>query len=271
MGTSSSYNGVSGKTNLLPSGWLDDNVIADLIGTKNNGNSYSQDDKNNALSAWKNNISDAKRKFTHSYRTRSGSSIKSALKSYKNVYGGYHGYVKHLSSYSKSISDVSIALSRLSNQGASGVKYLNIDTQGKSASEILLAISEVLSPTGDTKESTVIREAIIQTMNEMDNIKIFNNSSNIDQNLVNDIMKQYLGNLVLSDVLTFMGTNLDKLLPSQRKEYENELKRCIDVQIYNQFREYDFNMDKSIEEVKEILNNIIEQIAGMFDEGDLND
>jgi predicted Zn-dependent peptidase len=271
MGTSSSYNGISGKTNLLPSGWLDDKIIADLIGPKKNKEVYTEEEKNKALANWKTNIANAKTLFTHSFSTRSSSSIKRALSSYKNIYGGHSGYVKHLSSYSGSIYDIGIALSKLSNEGSSGVRYLNIDTQGKSASEILLLISKVLSPSGDTKENTVIREAIIQTLNEMDNVEILNDSSSITQNQLNDIMKQYLGNLLLSDLLTFMGTNLDKLLPSQRKEYEEELKRCIEVQVYNQFRDYDFNMDKSVKEVQNSLDSIIKQISEVFDKGDSND
>lgn len=273
MGTSSSYNGVSGNTNLLPTGWLDDNIIADLIGPKNNGESYTQNEKDNAISKWKRNISKTKGKFTRSYNKRSNSSIKGALSSYKNVYGGNSGYIKHLTSYQKSIADVGIALSNLSESGTSDFSYLGIDIQGKSTEEILLMISSTISPTGDTKGNTIIREAIILTLNDLDNVEVINGKSNIDLDLYNDIMRQYLSNLILSDVLTFMGTNLYKLLPSQRKEYEEELKNCIDISVFNEFRDYDFNLNlnESTENVREILDDIIDKLAKMFDEGESDD
>lgn len=271
MGTSSSYNGISGNTNLLPEGWLDDNILSDLIGPPKNTTGYTAEDISKAKGVLKGNISKTKGSFTRSYNNRSKSSVKKALKSYKHIYGGQSGYVKHLSSYSKSINDIGLVLNKLHSEGKSGVEYLNIDTSGKTTKEVLLEISLAISPNGSTKEETVIRNAVIQTMSELETLELDSERSDIDAAVFNDIMKQYLSNLVLCDIETYMGTNLDKLLPTQRADYEIELKNCIDVQVHNEFQNFDFNNDYSKEEINEITNTIIEKLASMFDEGDTDD
>lgn len=271
MGTSSSYKGISGKTDLLPDGWLDDNVISDLIGPPKTITGYSDNDINKAKNVLKGNISKTKGIFTRSFNNRSTASVKKALRSYKHIYGGRSGFIKHLSAYSNSISNLGTLISKISNEGKSGLEYLNIEIAGKSTSDILRDVSLAISPSGSTKEDTVIRNAIIQTMSDLENYELDFENGNINETVFNDIMKQYLSNLILCDLETYMSTNLDKLLPNERLDYEKELRSCIEIQIHNEFQNFEFNHNYSNIEINKTINGIIEKLAKMFDEGDGDD
>lgn len=266
MGTSSRYNGPTGNNPLIPNGYIPEN---DNIPNKDEINKKKIKEKEDK-EKWKN----AKSNMTRCLNRKM--SEKKAIKSYVKALGG----AKKAASKSVSAKNATIVLGNfLSNISKNGIgNYLNnnnIEYKNRNIEDVLSDVANILSPSGDTKENSIVREAMFNIIGELyDEINENNGDiedlNNFTTENFSEIMNNFISEVIFQKLMNDLGSReeISNQETSQLMKIENEIKLYISniVDITLSQEKYDeFNYSNT--EINEIVERLYTNCYKSLEEG----
>ena len=222
MGTSNIYKGPGGVNKLLPE-WLQEQDL-------------TEKQQMEIVSAWK----AAKTAFTKAIN-HPNYSPKIFLKHYAKAYGGSQGFIQSSKSFDKVFSDLlSFSLSLNSIGKDETLKKIGDDFQGKNIEEILMIFSNKYFPSGNTKEESAVREAMVSTIQLIyEELSKHKNLDVMDDIVLNVILRNFIGEYISARILSDLGSSFESSTISIRevKEFEARIKEmiksCVDSKLGN--------------------------------------
>ncbi len=259
MGTSSSNGGPSGKTNLLPSWYIDDSGdpgqqpgnesgTGDDDGSEDQnsndqGQEPNQTDRPDIPPITSGNWKDAKVAFTRYSKNTSGSSISKAAKNYLQTLGGSRGATRSASRGIRSggrlasfLGSVSVARGGGLNQTLTGLGLT--ECIGKSSEEILAKIADAIAPAGATNDEAIARDAILVTLDSL-YTKILDNDGDIatletlTPGMIKETVIEYVSVYIFKKWVYELGLAVEKNTVSEKQaiEMETEIKDFINAEV----------------------------------------
>lgn len=282
MGTSSIYTGFSSenRSSLLPDDFddeqegssnevqKDDSVNTDTIedvdaDKKEQGDLGNEIDKSqtplpNKQVSWK----DAKSAFTSIYSGTRGS-IKGAISKYVKAHGGAKSATKTAISGRVTAYNLSNFVSEI---GSNGVKNTlgkwSINYENKSLKQIFNDIINILSPDPITKEDSIARKAMINTMEELyeelENVGYdIQSDETIQPDLLDYVIPKYIESYIYERIINDLGSRIEysKLSIKEIAQKEQEMKDTINAIISGVFDGRNFSETSLSEQEVDSLYN----------------
>ena len=273
MGTSSSNNGPSNNTPLLPS-WaepMENPPLLDVDGEDEN-QPIPNDDESKPYRVeiplsgeWR----PAKNSLSSFIKNPSASTFKSAAKSYVRAGGGAKSITKSIIAGKKAGVRLGSLLSSFSNSGVGNTfrEYFNLDIDGLSLDSAINKIVDFLSPQDGTVEDSNTADAVAETLYEI--YKDFDLSGN-DLSVLDNITNENIQNILTSYVSSYIYTKwINELgIVMENKEIsatlivriERQMKEFIKDSIKLEFSEIDFKNESTFEknEIRRIMDYVFE-------------
>lgn len=284
MGTSTSNNGPSNNTPLLPS-WAEpvsnptEQNLPSLDAEGEEGEESeienqpaSEDDVSQPprveipLSGeWK----PAKNSLSSYGKNPSSAKFKSAAKSYVRNGGGAKGISKSIISGKKAGVRLGSLLSSFSNNGVGNTfrEYFNLDFDGLSLESAINKIVDFLSPYDGTVEDSITTDAVTETLYEIyKDFDLSNNDLSVLDNITNeniqDIFTSYASSYIYSKWINEIGIVLEnkEISETQIVKIERQMKEFIKDSIKLEFSEIDFKNKSTFEknEINRIMDDVFE-------------
>ncbi|WP_426711167.1 Qat anti-phage system associated protein QatB [Cetobacterium sp. SF1] len=247
MGTSSRYNGPVDRNPLLPEGFDLEEYLP------------KEDEKTHKEESislpWKN----AKTIMTN--YLSGNTDAKSVIKTYIKALGGSTKAGKSASSGKEAIKNLSNFLSNISSLGIKEVLEKNkIEYQNRNIEDVLSDIINILSPIPDSKENSVARSAMINTIED---IYLDICEKNSDITMLDDLTKENYNNIVETFIINYIferlmndlsnRSELSKMEPVHIIRLEENLNLYISETVEN-------NLKNKLDFSKTDLINIIEEL-----------
>ncbi|MDY6861916.1 MAG: Qat anti-phage system associated protein QatB [Thermodesulfobacteriota bacterium] len=267
MGTSSSHGGPKGKNPLLPDDFIDapENAPDD-----DNVQSNPKPQNNPETELWGN----AKRQVSQLINN-SDRKIGPALSSYVKAYGGGKGASSTAISGKATTIKLGNFLSSISSQGIQNtLSQYNIDYIGRPFQEVLSDLVNKLSPSPNTKEDAVARNALLDTVeiiyNEIDandgSIEILDN---LDDKKFNNIINTYISAYIFQRFLNDLESRFEMYASNEGSalQMEKQIKDYISGAVDNKLIKNDFStIDFSSNLVKRIIDEIYNDCYSVIEE-----
>lgn len=276
MGTSSMYSGPK-DNRLLPEDYIDTNKNNEKSEEANDDNNEesNKDNKDNKelnkynidLDAWRK----SKNAMSKYVNAKSGNR-KNVMNKYASANGGSKHMAKNSTSGIRGVSALGGVLNRISSVGFENtMKEYNIDYKNKSIDSIFSEFINILSPEANTKEESVGRETLIQTLTELyeiieetgEDIKYF---EELDDNKFNFIMNKYIENYIFTRFLNDLEYRVEKYAKNFDKviQKENDIKDFIKYSVNNatkdiNFKNFNYNDLSAIEKIYKDCYDIWEE------------
>lgn len=262
MGTSSMYSGYSNGNSqgspLLPSDFDENENNND---DENNGDENVRDNQNleeNKVSD--KNVSWQTAKTSMSKVASGKSTINKVLSNYVKAYGGAKSASKTAKSGIGTIINIGQFINNVALQGfTQALEKYNIDYVNKSAKDVLSELINYLAPSPITKEDSIARKALIDTMEllyellEKENLEIYN----INNETLNFIIPKYVECYVYERIINDLGSRIEtaSLNSTQAIKIEQEIKDYINAKVDIAFKGKDFEkMSFTKNEVESLYN-----------------
>lgn len=283
MGTSTSNNGPSNNTTLLPS-WaqVPENQSPpnpplpepnDNDGDENSNNPPIQNNDGNRPQQLEVPLSGdwrpARVGLSSFAKNPNASKFSSAAKSYVRSSGGSKGISKSIISGNRTGIKFGQLLSSFSNNGANNTfrELFNLDIQGLSLEIAINKIVDFLSPKDGTVEDSITSNAVIETLYEI--YKDFNLSINdlsvldsITNENIQDILTRYASSYIYSKWINEIGIVLENKEISEVLivKIERQMKEFIRDSIKLEFSEINFKSESTFEKnkIQRIMSEVFE-------------
>ncbi|HMS71296.1 MAG TPA: hypothetical protein PKD18_24300 [Saprospiraceae bacterium] len=278
MGTSKSYSGPSGKNPLIPD-WAEDgaSILPQASSTQdttnpNEGSAEANTDQTNmpttnnpaALESW----GDVKGNFTrYAGNSSSSASGRSTLRSFVRAHGG----AKSASSSSRRgrrvVQNIGGVLSGLAQQGTKFV-YEGFNFQecvGKTSTELLATLVELVAPDSDDLESMIARNASIEAFQKLFEIFDINaqgldSLKNLNVDNIKIIFQTYLSEYIFASLLQKAGQKLGKISHKDAIRIEKRMKGYISSKVNLDLSNIDLSkMDWKGQSGKAFVQSIFEK------------
>lgn len=269
MGTSSSNNGPSNNTPLLPS-WAEPNENPSSPDIENQPN--PKDDESNPprveipLSGeWR----PAKSSLSSFVREPSPNKFNSAAKSYVRAGGGAKSISKSIVSGKRAGIRLGSLLASFSNKGVGNTfrELFELDFGGLSLESAINKVVDYLSPQDGTIEDSITADAISETLYEIyKDFDLSNNDLSVLDNITNeniqDILSKYAASYIYSKWVNEIGIVLEnkEISETQIVKIERQMKEFIKGSIKLEFSEINFKNESIIEknEIRRIMDEVFE-------------
>ena len=284
MGTSTSNNGPSNNTSLLPS-WAEpasDPTEQNLPLPDAEGEEGVESETENQPTSeydvsrppivdiplsgeWK----PAKNSLSSYGKNPSSAKFKSAAKSYVRSGGGAKGISKSIVSGKKAGIRLGSILSSFSNNGVGNTfrEYFKVDFDGLSLESAINKIVDFLSPHEGTVEDSITTDAVTETLYEIyKEFDLSNNDLSVLDNITNeniqDILTSYASSYIYSKWINEIGIVLEnkEISETQIVNIERQMKEFIKDSIKLEFSEIDFKNESTFEinQIKKIMDDVFE-------------
>lgn len=256
MGTSGIYNGPKGNNPLLPEWYQEEQ--------KENVNNESEKNENPDIpdGSWQS----AKTQMSK-YTSGSNNHLGSVFKSYLKASGGSKGAAKSAISGKNSAISLGRVINSISSRGfKETLESYKISFTSKTLDEVLSDLASVIAPDGATKEESVARKAILDSIeyfyNKIEEEGLDINSLNtVNEDLLNSVMEKYISSYIFQKMLCDLESRIENYADNSVKavEIESEIKEYIEGTVKNElgkikFLEMDYNSEKS----KDFINKVYE-------------
>jgi len=264
MGTSSGYGGPKGKNPLLPDDF-GDNQDSTKQKLKN-------DDGNAKGAAWKN----AKTQASKLVQNR-GRSLRSAISSHVRASGGASKAASSARSGKATTVRLGGFLGSVSAQGIrSTLKQYKIEYEGRSTEEVLSDLINKIAPDPNTKEDSIARNAVLDTIEELyekisengDDLEIFDN---LNEETFNEVMQTYISSYIFQRFLNDLEIRFEMFSKGTEStlELEEEIKEYISGSVEEKlmdknFAEMDFSSNAIMKTINKLYNDCYEVIEGVL-------
>lgn len=232
----------------------------------NSGNSSSQN------SGWQH-----AKNFMSRYASGSSNNRKGAVSSYVKAHGGARNAAKSAQSGVKSTINVGKFITSITNQGIrETLNQAKIEFEGKSASEILNEVINLLAPIPITKEDSVARKATIRTLEILyEKIDDDNNDistlEKIDIKILNEIIPVQIQSYIYERIINDLGSRIEgnSQSASDAISKENDIKEYINAKVEvtmkgRDFSKIDFNASSINKEVESLFNQCYKVMEDML-------
>lgn len=282
MGTSTSNNGPSNNTPLLPS-WaepIDNQPVPNPPAPEpkednEEDNNHNQPDKDEIDKTphqeilLTGNWGAAKKGLSGFIQNSSKQKFKSAAKSYVRTSGGAKGISKSVIAGKKTGIKLGRLLSSFSNVGVNNTfkEFFRLDIDGLSLESAINKIVEYLSPQDGTIEDSITTDAVTETLYEIyKDFDLSNNDLSVLDNITNeniqDMLSTYTSLYIYSKWVNEIGIVLEnkRISESQIVKIERQMKEFIKDSINLEFSEIDFKNGSTFErnEIKRIMDDVFE-------------
>lgn len=194
------------------------------------------------------------------FASGSAGSAASSFSSYVKAYGGAKSASKSMPAGVRTTVSLGSFVNRVASSSfRETLDGYQIDYNGKSATEVLTQLINVLAPSPITREDSIARKALILTMEELYE-RIENSDVNIlelDAEGLNFIVPCYVKFFINERLLNDLGSRVESanITPDRAIEIETELKEYIDSKVDVVFTEKDFSNTRfTTDEVESLYN-----------------
>lgn len=280
MGTSTSNNGPSNNTPLLPS-WADPVENPTDSAPPSPDSDGEEEDENQPTpkvdeskpprveiplsGKWK----PAKDSLSKFVKNPSSSNFRSAAKSYVRNGGGAKGISKSIISGKKTGVRLGSLLFSFSNNGVGNTfrEYFKLDFDGLSLESAINKIVDFLSPHDGTVEDSITTDAVTEALYEIyKDFDLSNKDLSVLDNITNenikDILTSYASSYIYSKWINEIGIVLEnkEISETQIVKIERQMKEFIKDSIKLEFSEIDFKNESTFEknEIKRIMDDVFE-------------
>jgi hypothetical protein len=261
MGTSSMYGGYSNGNSqgnpLLPNDF-DENENNNDENNNDDHTEENQNSKENKVSD--KNVSWQTAKTSMSKVASGKSTINKAVSNYVKAYGGAKSASKTAKSGIGTIINIGQFVNNVASQGfTQALEKYNIDYIDKSAKDVLSELINYLAPSPITKEDSIARKALIDTMEQLyelldkENLEI----DNINNETLNFIIPKYVECYVYERIINDLGSRIEtaSLNSTQAIKIEQDIKDYINAKVDIAFKGKDFGvMSFTKNEVESLYN-----------------
>lgn len=266
MGTSTSTNGPKGTNPLVPP-WAEESE--DIILTApdgqeeiiNNEEIQSLLPKPNSIPIDKNRFLAVRSSFTNFLKTGEKKSLNASLANYSRSSGGGGGVAKRLVSGIKSGTGLIGILSGGSASNADNTRSLSYqDLQGLTVDQAIDKLTEFLAP--NDADSEIVRYALDEALSEsLVGEDIFDDIS-FDNDILENILNQYLIGLILNDVVNIIGPSWKNcenpvVFAQRQNELDELISDLVDNRVYELFKNKGNIKDLSSYEIVELQTTLI--------------
>lgn len=269
MGTSSSYGGPKGKNPLLPNDF-DDNVAPSENPDNQLTPPFKKPEKSPNTDLWQNAKTQISKLIKDPNRN-----TKSALSSYVKAYGGASKAAMSATSGITTTAKLGGFLSNISLQGIQDtLTQYKIEFEGRSTEEVLSELINRIAPVPETKEDSIARIALLDTIEELyeevsENDGDLEILDNLDENRFNDVMRTYISSYIFQRFLNDLESRFEKYSQnagtalSLEKEIKDYISGVVDNKLKEQnFSNIDYSSDPVIQSINKIYADCYEVIEG---------
>lgn len=265
MGTSSRHGGPKGKNPLLPSDFDLDDKEKEKKSEIPKVNPQEKEEEKKRIQGWRN----TKRNMTK--YLNSNCSKEKVVSSHIRALGGAKIAAKNLVAAKIGTKNLINFISSVSSIGLKNVlENNNIVYENRDVDDVLGDIINIISPVPDTKENAVVREAMLNVLeefyknidlSEIEKLNIF------DKKTTPEIINHFISEIIFGRMMCDLGNSIEisKKTSTELIKLEKEIKTYIRETVTRTLKDkknYDFSknnnlVDKLYQDCYEVLGGII--------------